>query len=195
MKIYSATNIVIIVLIATALALGILILFQKNQAVKKAELPPSIAQENVEDVLNSPTVEFGDTAQNEFGISVNENTQIFGIAKENPYYGEPPAATVIGGETEAEVVSSFEIWGDVASVDFNDNVISISTDAPRPINTPFTPRGPIVSLQDIKVGDRIVASGVYDENGEADYSNIQFIQISPSLEEIKLLRETKNNEP
>jgi len=125
----------------------------------------------------------------EFRLVLGENAQLFGIAAENPYYGEPPATKTFG---QVEITKSFEIWGDVVSVDLNDNTIIISTDYPRPINTDFTPRGPRVSLQDIKVGDRIVASSEYDESGEPDYNNIQFIQITPSVEEIKRLQEKQN---
>ena len=171
-------TIAIVALAVLALALGGLIIFQKNKASQKKE------------VLQSSS---GETEKKEFAISVDENTQIFGIAKENPYYGEPPASTTVGGDglQPTSVSNLFEIFGDVISVDPNKKTIRISSDYPRPINTAFTPRGPKVSLKDIKEGDRIVASGAYDEKGEAGYNNIQFIQITPSLEEIKRLREAQ----
>jgi len=125
----------------------------------------------------------------EFTISVGENTKLFGIAADNPYYGEPPATKTFG---QVEITKSFEIWGDVISVYPDKKEVRISSDYPRSIVTAFTPRGPEISLEDIKEGDRIVASGEYDANGEPDYNNIQFIQITPSVEEIKRLQEKQN---
>jgi len=181
----------IVALTALALVLGGLIIFQKNQAAKKAEALQVAGLESAEDASSEQNIDLG--AAKEFVLSVGENTQLFGIAKENPYYGEPPVQTAIDirGVDETQRHTFFEIFGDVVSVDLTGNVIYISTDAPRPINTDFTPRGPRVLVEDIKVGDRIVASGMYDKNGEADYSDIKFIQISPSLEEIKILREAQ----
>jgi len=191
MKNYYTTAIVALTVIA--LALGGLVILQKNKTSNKTELPSPTSEENGEGVSSKFRVKIGDISQKEFAISVGENTQIFGIAKDDPYYGEPPAPVSIGGDdTEPLLLSnSFEIFGDVVSVNLNDNVIRISTDYARPLNTAFTPRGPRVSLQDIKVGDRIVANGAYDKNGEANYSSIKFIQISPSVEEIKALREVQ----
>lgn len=184
-------TIAVVVLGVFALVLGGLIIFQRIQVLQKEKVSQAAWQKNSEFVLSELEIDIDDVediVQKEFTISVGENTQLFGIAAENPYYGEPPASPGIAvGVTED---TSFEIWGDVVFVDFNDNVIRISTDDPRPINTDFTPRGPKVLLEDIKVGDRIVASGIYDENGEADYSDIEFIQISPSIEEIERVQET-----
>ena len=185
----------IVMLAIFALILGGIIGFQKNQALQKKKVLESTLLESINEVSRRPNIQIGDTLQKEFTLSIGESTKIFGIAKDNPYYGEPPAAAGIGIEIEGlqslESISFFEIWGSVLSVDLGNNMIRISSDYPRPIGTAFTPRGPEISLEDIKEGDRIVASSVYDENVQADYDNMQFIQISPSLEEIKRLRETQ----
>lgn len=188
----------IIVLLLVAVGLGYLIYKQKTDGARNLLPQGRFASE---DSLESSQIDFNvpsegasDTQvipgdeKKEFLLTLNENTQLFGIAKDDPYYGEPPAPSGTIGAVEVE---SFEIWGDAVSFDLNDNTISISADYPRPINTAFTPRGPKLSLKDIKAGDRIVASGMYGEKGEPDYGNIQFVQISPSLEEIKRLREVQ----
>ena len=188
-------TIAIVMLAIFALVLGGIIGFQKNQALQKKKVLESALLESINEVSLKPNIQIEDTLKKEFTLSIGESTKIFGIAKDNPYYGEPPAAAGIGIEIEGlqslESISFFEIWGSVLSVDLGNNMIRISSDYPRPIGTAFTPRGPEISLEDIKEGDRIVASSVYDENVQADYDNMQFIQISPSLEEIKRLRETQ----
>jgi len=177
MKNYYVIAIVILGLLAVFL--GGLIIFRKNQASWQPELLEARSQ------LDTSL----DTPAKEFTISVDGNTKLFGIAAHNPYYGEPPAPIEFGAEQSHEF---FELWGDVISVDENEKTFRISSDYPRSIVTAFTPRGPEVSLDDLKEGDRVVVSGTYDANGEADYSAIEFIQITPSLEEIKQLRETQN---
>ena len=204
--------IVIVMLIVLAVFLAGLIIWQTQK--EKKPLQP-VLQENVEDLAREPEADWirsnyfsentflkefaisvgenvadiENTSLKEFAISVGENVHIFGIAQDDPYYGEPPAALITTEEVENG--GSFEVWGDVVSVDLNHSMIYILTDYARSINTPFTPRGAKISFQDIKKGDRIVASGLYDESGEADYGNMQFIQISPSVEEIRLLREAQ----
>ncbi|TSD03900.1 MAG: hypothetical protein Greene071421_512 [Parcubacteria group bacterium Greene0714_21] len=188
-KLFTAT---IVILVLVAVGLGYFIYRQKsggpNDLLFERRFSSSDSPQSED---TSDTQAGAGDEKKEFLLVLGENTQLFGIAKENPYYGEPPASTSIGGDAVQQPSSSFEIWGDVLSVDKNEKAIRISSDAPRPINTPFTPRGPRVSLQDIKAGDRIVASSAYNENGEADYTNIQFIQITPSVEEIKRLRESQ----
>jgi len=192
MKNYYTIAIVILVLLAVFLG-GLIIFQKKNQVSRQQELLQSDlpAGNGPRETADIPE----DTSQKEFIISVGENTKLFGIASDNPYYGEPPAPVSIGGPGGIEPLGSstaFEIWGLVISVDPDKKEIRISSDYPRPINTPFAPRGPKVSLQDIREGDRIVASSEYDANGEPDYNNIQFIQITPSVEEIKRLQEEQN---
>jgi len=180
----------IVVLALVAVGLGYL---THKQQTSNASLEPSQIQ------IDVPPENMGDTQavpgdeKKVFLLVLSENTQVFGIAKENPYYGEPPVPIIRGGDIQSSGFStSFEIWGDVVDIDAQVKTVSISSDFPRDIGTEFTPRGPQLSLEDIKEGDRIVASSTYDENGEVDYENIQFIQISPSLEEIKRLREAQN---
>ena len=186
-------TIAIVMLAIFALVLGGIIGFQKNQALQKKKVLESALLESINEVSLKPNIQIEDTLKKEFTLSIGESTKIFGIAKDNPYYGEPPAGAVIEIDSSQSLGSSsfFEIWGSVLSVDLGNNMIRIASDYPRPIDTAFTPRGPEISLEDIKEGDRIVASSAYDENAEADYDNMQFIQISPSLEEIKRLRETQ----
>lgn len=190
-------TILIIVFALAAVGLGYAIYKQRSgdtsDLLLQANLPPNELDLPIEDVPSETKgeFEFVDSSQKEFTIFVGEHTQIFGIAADSPYYGEPPAVTVIGGAGDIQPAKSFEIWGDVISVDQNKKAIRISSDYPRPISTAFTPRGPKISLQDIKKGDRVVASSEYDAKGEPDYGSIKFIQITPSVEEIKQLREAQ----
>ena len=189
-KLFTAT---IVVLVLAAAGLGYLIYRQKSGGFSDVLFERRFSQDR--DEPRETRNIFADTSQEEFIISVGENTKLFGIAAEHPYYGEPPASIGVGGGGTIQPLSSnkdFEIWGDVLSVEPDKKEIRISSDYPRPIATAFTPRGPEISLEDIKKGDRIVASGAYDESGEPDYNNIQFIQITPSEEEIKRLREKQN---
>lgn len=174
-------NTIVIILLFIAAFLGGYVIFQNKQ---KELSPSAFLTDTLGDISGETEVESGDTSQKEFTISVGVDTQIFAIDIDDPYIGELPASFNIG--TMAST-GSFEIMGEVIFVDSKEYTVLISSDYPRPINKAFTPRGPKVSLGDIKEGDRIVANGEFDAQGEADYSNIEFIQITPSIEEIRLM--------
>jgi len=188
MKNYYTIAIVILVLLALFL-LG-LIIFQNRQSSQNNKPLQSVSQDTLQEARGERGVEalFGDTTRKDFMIFIGEDTEIVGIAQDNPYFGERPAPLIIGGDDRYD---SFEIWGDVIFVDKNAKVILIFSDYPRPINTDFTPRGLKISLADIKTGDRIIASGSYDAQGEPDFGAIKFIQITPLVEGTKRLPESQ----
>jgi len=169
-------TIVIIILIITAISLGYFI-FQQRTSLTGKELPVPISSklspEEIPDVF---------TTEEEFTIFIGENTKIFGIDQDNPYKGELPASIRLGpgGIFPApDLTRPFEIFGDVFDIDLQEQVIRITTDAPRNIDTEFTPRGPLISLEDIKEGDRVVISDTYNEEGTTDFREIDFIQLLP----------------
>ena len=182
MKNYSI--IVIIILIVIVIVLGILII-QKRQNFSQKKSLQSI--ENTTDVLSKERVNFGDFMERkELVISIDENTKIFNIAQDNPYLGEKPAAALIAADGFFEPVqesNSFQAFGKVVSIDITKGIIYISSNYVRPIATVFTPRGPEISLEEIKDGDYIGLSNNYKANGELDFSNIDLIQVVPALNE------------
>ena len=174
MKIYSFANVIILILIITALVLGYIIFQQRISSQKDLPVPISSP---IEDPDSSLVTSVEKITEGEFTILVGPNTQIFGIDPDNPYKGEPPAIINLG--QPSDLSRPYEIFGDVFTVDLQEQVIRITSDYPRNIGTEFTPRGPQISLEDIKEGDRIVASDNLDEEGLIDYRDIKFIQVLP----------------
>ena len=156
--------IVIIILIATALVLGYFIFQQRISSQKDIPVPISSL---LEDSDASTTTSIQETTEKEFTIFIGPNTQIFGIDQNNPYKGEPPASISIepDGVESPDLRLPFEIFGDVVEIDIQKQALRITTDNLRNIDSEFTPRGPRISLEDIKEGDRIVASDNLDEEG------------------------------
>lgn len=173
-------NIIIVILLLVMAGLGGYIIVKKplSSSLPKETLPSwsgSISQTSTS-TPQTPTFVPG---FDEFVLLIGENTKIFGIDEDNPYIGEPPAPANIGSENAVPqtFVASFEIWGDVVRVDYEEHILHLAADYPRPIDKEFTPRGPLLSLEDMKEGVRIVVSGDYDEKGEVDLKDIDFIQV------------------
>jgi len=177
-------TIAVVALAALALVLGGFIVFKKWQVSQNVESLQSNRQQGVENGVDEIASKTEGISPKEFILSAGPNVQIFAIDSSNPYKGEPPVPVSSVNITDPEPSDSrsFEIWGDVVAIAFNENVIYLSSDYARPISTTFAPRGPKIFLRDLKEGDRIIASGKYDESGDANYSSIEFIQITPSLE-------------
>ena len=178
MKIYSFANVIILILIITALVIGYLIFQQRISSQKNLPAPISSPLDAPD---ASTTTSVQETAEEEFTIFIGPETKIFGVDQGNPYTGEPPVGINIGADAQEfpDLSRPFEISGDVFTVDLQEQVIRITSDYPRNIGTEFTPRGPQISLEDIKEGDRIVASDNLDEEGLIDYRDIKFIQVLP----------------
>jgi len=174
MKIYSFANVIILILIITALVIGYLIFQQRISSQKNLPAPISSPLDAPD---ASTTTSVQETAEGEFTIFIGPETKIFGVDQGNPYTGEPPAIINLG--QPSDLSRPYEIFGDVFTVDLQEQVIRITSDYPRNIGTEFTPRGPQISLEDIKEGDRIVASDNLDEEGLIDYRDIKFIQVLP----------------
>jgi len=182
MKMYSIANIIILVLIAIALAFGYFIFQQKVLSQQTGNLSDSISP-SIETLDTVDLTATQETTEGGFTIFIGPNTQIFGVDPDNPYKGEPPASISlnIDGVGSPDLKQPFEIFGDVTEINLQEQAIRITTDNPRNIDTEFTPRGPRISLEDIKEGDRIVASDNLDEKGLIDYRDIQFIQVLLSI--------------
>ena len=174
-------NVIIIILFLVAVFLGGYIAFKKQSS---SSLEKSTWSDYSSEISTSSTQELAEegagTLEEEFTIGVGENTKIFGIDPDNPYIGEPPISKGFFEDEflpEQVGIEAFEIWGDVAEVDYERKIVSLVADYPREISSEFTPRGPRLSLEDIKGGVRIIVSGYYDENGETDLKDIEFIQV------------------
>ena len=178
-------NVIIIILFLVAVFFGGYIAFKEQSlpSLEKStwsdyssEISTSSTQEVAEEGAGTVFIQ----PEEEFTIGVGENTKIFGIDPDNPYIGEPPISKGFEGESlpeQVDGIEAFEIWGDVAEVDYQRKIVSLVADYPREISSEFTPRGPRLSLEDIRGGVRIIVSGYYDESGETDLKDIEFIQV------------------
>jgi len=164
----------------TALVLGYFIFQQRIFSQREENLPEPIPSQT--EITGSEATAVSIEGNREgFTIFIGPETKIFGVDSDNPYKGEPPGNIGIaaGGQESPDVTLPFEIFGDVFTVDLQEQVIRITSDYPRNIGTEFTPRGPQISLEDIKEGDRIVASDTYDAGDAIDFRDMEFIQVLP----------------
>ena len=123
----------------------------------------------------------------EVAIFVGENTKIFRFDPDNPYTDEAPATITVGPESipSADLSTPYEISGEVFDIIYQqEKTIHIYAGAAVAVEAAFIPYGFEISLEDIKIGDRIVASGKYKTGKDAgiDFRNMEFIQVLLPLE-------------
>jgi|AP45_3_1055517.scaffolds.fasta_scaffold34775_2 hypothetical protein len=188
-------NIGIIVLLAAVVFAGYF-LFKKpapeNQVPESSALEEStVSLDESEGLPSSQSAEeleeVSEKQKKEFAIFVDENTKIFRIDPDNPYTDEAPATITVGPESipSADLSTPYEISGEVFDIIYQqEKTIRIYSDYPKDIEAEFIPRGLEISLEDIKIGDRIVASGKYKTGKDAgiDFRNMEFIQVLLPLE-------------
>jgi|GEM_PF-5329024 len=184
-------NIGIIVLLVAVIFAGYF-LFKKPAPENKIS-ESSAPEENTGSLDESEESEEVSENQGLVSILIAKDTKIFRLDTDNLYADEDPSTIVTAPEIIPSEDSSmpefgepYEIYGEVFDIVNVTNVEqklrviqhSSTTDA---ISLPPMSSGTEISLEDIKIGDWIVASSRTEVGGIYDFQNTNFIMVLPYL--------------
>jgi len=181
-------NIGIIVLLVAVIFAGYF-LFKKPAPENKIS-ESSAPEENTGSLDESEESEEVSENQGLVSILIAKDTKIFRLDTDNLYADEDPSTIVTAPEIIPSEDSSmpefgepYEIYGevfDIGNVTNGEQKLRIIQHSSITEATSF-PRSTEISLEDIKIGDWIVASNRVGVGGIYDFQNTDFIMVLPPL--------------